>query len=221
MCPTLAVQESMLKQMERLYELFNSYLKDSGLTPGELLPAGYDHTDQFGPDSPHSLFEPGNAFRFVPQVIDYWTQSKELPTVKDLRLWFENMEVSRVECTITLWSVVATGALTLLMMNGDATSVLRMLESIGREEDVKDTSPPTSPKKTTTTGNGNSSEPRPRGKKRTGPGKRGKSRKKNPKHSLNPEKPAGNSIPTPEIDGMDPNFREKHLDFYPKKDQND
>jgi len=214
MCPTETGTLMKLGfEMERLYRLLSAQIANAGVVPGEDLPDGFNHTDEFGEDLLRSPFDPEKYAAFVVQVTSFWKSSGKLPSVEDLSSWQESLDVSLAESICTLWCLVMTAGFPLLIASGGADTALHTARSIGETLEQKTTVPNISQKTGKTSENGASSASPSVGRKhgtKSGKGRQ-RSRKKNPNGLRNPDAPASNSIRPLNLQESDDKSSKKRL----------
>ena len=192
MCPSeMTDLENVVRD---LYTLLGAQVSNAGVKFGADLPPGLQITDESGQAFVPSPFGMESILDCVQRVFESWQESGKQPVIADLHSWFENMGALPEERISTLLLVVTMTALRLSIASGDASMVLRVLQSIFPAVEQSSTAQSTSSKSKTVSGNGTSSGNPRLGKKdlsrsRSAPGK-GKKMKKAPRKQ---EKQAGNS----------------------------
>jgi len=220
MCPTeLGTIERLAYELAKYYELMCAQINNAGVVPGEPWPDGFCDTDQHGEDLLPSLFDPVRVQALTAQVLSFWESSGKLPVVTDLFSWLESSGGSRAESITTVWSLVMTVGFPLLIASGGADMALRTLLSLSETTEPKDTAQSTSSKSKTESVPGASTDTRNPGR-RSGGRKESQhqARKKSPSGSRNPDAPASNSIPTPNLPEKDTKSDQKVLAKQPEID---
>jgi len=166
MCP-FRINE-MKDVVFELYESLCAWMKDAKVVFGEDLPDGCKATTDSGEDIVPSPFEMESVATCVAQVFIFADQSKKLPDVDALDLWFESLEAGPEGSTSILLSVVLMVALRLSIARGDGDSVLHMLRNIREEVERRPTVVSTLLKTPTEQETGSSSDDRSPGKESGG-----------------------------------------------------